>query len=545
MTITEPAVTSEEQRVVDLVEELLEKFPPRSTTAQGVPGRAVRPRSGLGALPRGRRRPRPAAAAAEDDQRARWPRAGGPNPAYRNPIGYGMCGADGRRVRQRRAEDALPAAAVHRRGDLVPAVLRAGRRLRLRRAVATGVRDGDEWVVNGQKVWTTLAHVVALRLLVARTDPDVAQAPGPHAFVVDMHAPGVEVRPLRQMTGEAEFNEVYFTDVRIPDAERLGERRRRLAGVAHDAHERAGVDRRRRPPQGSGPIADGGAAVEGAARGPQGPGHPRRARCGCGPRPRSVRLTNIRALRRTASSACPGPRARSASWLRRAQQGDLRVLRDLWAPTACSTAPTTMIRPDDGDGLRHRRRRRSCAARANSIEGGTSEVMRNILGERVLGLPGDVRVDRDAALERRPPELSLRWPAPLRFADLLLAPLGNRCSGGPAPAGRAGPPPMIRQGTDRRAASTSLAAAAGRPSPWSSAARQRRGGQLDRGLQVAEVAGGGKYSSSSVSCTSSTPSRGASRAMTASTSSSGADAPAVTPTVPWRSSGSSSAPLTR
>ena len=87
---------------------------------------------------------------------------------------------------------------------------------------STGVRDGDEWIVNGQKVWTTLAHLSRWGLLVVRTDPDAVKHAGLTAFVVDMHAPGVEVRPLRQMTGEAEFNEVFFTDTRIPDTEMLG-----------------------------------------------------------------------------------------------------------------------------------------------------------------------------------------------------------------------------------------------------------------------------------------------------------------------------------
>src|SRR5262245_13075967 len=85
------------------------------------------------------------------------------------------------------------------------------------------VRDGEEWVLNGQKVWTTLAHVSRWGMIVARTDSEAPKHKGLTYFVVDMHGPGVEVRPLFQITGEAEFNEVYFTDARIPDAERLGE----------------------------------------------------------------------------------------------------------------------------------------------------------------------------------------------------------------------------------------------------------------------------------------------------------------------------------
>jgi acyl-CoA dehydrogenase len=85
------------------------------------------------------------------------------------------------------------------------------------------VRDGDEWIINGQKVWTSGAQRADIGEIICRTDPDLPKHRGLTGFVVDMHAPGVEVRPLRQMTGGASFNEVFFTDVRVPDSHRLGD----------------------------------------------------------------------------------------------------------------------------------------------------------------------------------------------------------------------------------------------------------------------------------------------------------------------------------
>ena len=95
-------------------------------------------------------------------------------------------------------------------------------------------------------MWNTLAHLADLGMLVTRTDPDAPKHKGMTYFALDMHAPGVEVRPLRQITGEAEFNEVYLTDVRVPDANRIGDVGEGWRVAPHDAHERAQRDRRRR-----------------------------------------------------------------------------------------------------------------------------------------------------------------------------------------------------------------------------------------------------------------------------------------------------------
>jgi alkylation response protein AidB-like acyl-CoA dehydrogenase len=150
--------------------------------------------------------------------------AGGPVPLALNPMGYGM---------------AAPTVREHARSDEVKQRLlrplattediwcqlfsEPGAGSDLAGLATSAVPDGDEWVVNGQKVWTSLAHRARWGLLLARTNPDMPKHKGLTYFVLDMHAPGVETRPLRQLTGHAEFNEVYMTDARIPDAYRLGE----------------------------------------------------------------------------------------------------------------------------------------------------------------------------------------------------------------------------------------------------------------------------------------------------------------------------------
>jgi alkylation response protein AidB-like acyl-CoA dehydrogenase len=262
------------------------------------------------------------------------------------------------------------------------------------------VRDGDEWGLNGQKVWTTLAHLSKFGLLLARTDPDVPKHKGITAFMVDMQSPGVEVRPLYQITGEAEFNEVFFTDVRMPDAARLGSPGDgwRVA-VTTLMNERVsiggGIARR-----GSGPIGDALRIWKERWSGNTSP-HAlvlRDRLISSWIRSEVINMTNRRAaLVRQAGT--PGPEG-SVGKLAYAEQNQrvYELCMDLLGNDGMLyPSGYPMIRPKMlgmGTADVHKSFLR---ARANSIEGGTSEVMRNILGERVLGLPGDVRNDKELA----------------------------------------------------------------------------------------------------------------------------------------------------
>ena len=256
------------------------------------------------------------------------------------------------------------------------------------------VRDGDEWIVNGQKVWTTLGHVSNYGLLAARTDPDQPKHKGMSYFVVDMHAPGVEVRPLFQITGEAEFNEVFFTDARVRHDHMLGrEGEGWNVAVATLMNERVALGGGVRA-RGSGPIE----VVLEAWR-------ENKHRFDEAMRDRVVKLwvqaevlrfTNARG-RVLAKAGTPGPegsigKLMSAELNKRIGECAL----DLLGPAGMLyPAGYPMDRPRQ-TGLDARDPfHMFLRMRAQSIEGGTSEVMRNILGERVLGLPKEPAVDRD------------------------------------------------------------------------------------------------------------------------------------------------------
>ena len=256
------------------------------------------------------------------------------------------------------------------------------------------VRDGDEWVVNGQKVWTTVAHLARWGMVITRTDPELPKHRGMTYFVMDMKAPGVEIRPLRQITGEAEFNEVYMTDLRIPDADRIGDRGQGW-GVALTTlmNERVaiGADAAERD---SGPIGE----LVGLWRERGGSGAERDRLMELWVEAEAARLTNIRAQERR-DRGTPGPEGSTAKLVYAELNKEIYdFATHLLGPEALLYDGYDKELPSyKGEGGPVDIRRRFLRSRANSIEGGTSEIMKNILGERVLGLPGEPRVDKDVA----------------------------------------------------------------------------------------------------------------------------------------------------
>ena len=259
------------------------------------------------------------------------------------------------------------------------------------------VRDGDEWVVNGQKVWTSVAHISRYGMLLVRTDPDQPKHKGLSYFILDMHAPGVEIRPLYQITGDAEFNEVFFTDVRIPHSDLLGE----VGDVWRVAtttlmNERVALGGSTAP-RGSGNIGTlvdlwrtHGETLSPAARDVM---RDRVARLWV--EAEVGRLTTLRA-RSNATVGNPGPEG-SVGKLASAElnQRIWIACMDLLGADGMLHEPGYPLRREEGLGRGSSSISKSfLRSQANTIEGGTSDIMRNILGERVLGLPGEPRVDK-------------------------------------------------------------------------------------------------------------------------------------------------------
>lgn len=239
------------------------------------------------------------------------------------------------------------------------------------------VRDGDEWVVSGQKVWTSGAQFSDIGEIITRTSPDKPKHRGLTMFLVDMHAPGVEVRPLRQMTGGASFNEVFFDEVRIPDSHRLGD----VDGgwtvaLTTLMNERAAIG------GGGGGLGDLGferfsAMVEhfGVADDPL----VRQAVADLYTNVRVAGYTNQRAMAKIRAGQLPGPEMSIAKLsLTQNMQRMAALLADVLGPRLAA---------DTGEWGAYAWSEFVLGVPGMRVAGGTDEILRNIIGERVLGLP--------------------------------------------------------------------------------------------------------------------------------------------------------------
>ncbi|MEU0333526.1 acyl-CoA dehydrogenase family protein [Streptomyces sp. NPDC006193] len=255
--------------------------------------------------------------------------------------------------------------------------------------------DGGDWVVDGQKVWTSSAHLARWAILIARTDPDVPKHRGITYFVCDMTDPGVEVRPLRQITGEAEFNEVFLTGVRIPDARRLG-------GVGDGwrvaqttlMNERVSISGMALPREGGmiGPVA------KTWRERPELRTHDLHQRLlKLWVEAEVARFTGER-LRQQLVAGRPGPEGSGMKLAFARLNQEISGLEvELRGEEGLSYDDWTMRRPELVDFTGRDAGYRYLRSKGNSIEGGTSEVLLNIVAERVLGLPAEPRTDKDVA----------------------------------------------------------------------------------------------------------------------------------------------------
>jgi alkylation response protein AidB-like acyl-CoA dehydrogenase len=258
-------------------------------------------------------------------------------------------------------------------------------------------RTETGWRVNGQKVWTSLGHVASWGLLLARTDPQAHKHRGLTYFLLDMTSPGVTVRPLRQLTGESEFNEVYLDDVLIGDEYILGDVgdgwRVAMTTLMNERQSLGG----QRLERGQGPISQAVQAYQDAAASHRTDAADLDRLMQLWTKAEAARLTNLRATE-FADYATAGPEGSIA----KLQMAELNkaiydLATDFLGPDALLFPSYAETQPDFASvrGGSSDVRYDYLRSLANSIEGGTSEILRNILGERVLGLPAEPRVDKD------------------------------------------------------------------------------------------------------------------------------------------------------
>jgi alkylation response protein AidB-like acyl-CoA dehydrogenase len=395
--MTQPNTARE--RLSALVEQLLSECPPSTTPAADFLGRQYdlglawvhfpEGRGGLGLAP-----------GLQEVIDIPLDHAGAPAPMWLNPIGVGMGAPTLLAYASEEQLDRLLRPLFTSQERWCQLFSEPGAGSDLAGLATRAVRDGDEWVVDGQKVWTSVGHLARWGLLLVRTDPDVPKHKGLTYFILDMQTPGVDVRPLIQMTGDSEFNEVYLTDVRVPDGRRLGE----INGGWNVAlttlmNERVAIGGTV-PPRGGGVIHSALDAWSSYGRGDPAT---RDELVDWWVQAEVLRLTNIRSMQ-TRSVGTPGPDGSIAKLV------SAELNKKIWSFTATLMGMDATLYPEGyrmGHAPQEDLRERGpqlqfLRSMANSIEGGTTEIMRNILGERVLGLPPDVRVDKAVAWSEVP-----------------------------------------------------------------------------------------------------------------------------------------------
>jgi acyl-CoA dehydrogenase len=257
-------------------------------------------------------------------------------------------------------------------------------------------KDGDEWVINGQKVWTSGAHFSDFGIIITRTDPNVPKHKGLTMFWIDMKAPGVDVRPIKQISGDANFNEVFFTDVRVKDSQRLGEvgqgwksaittlmnERLAVGGGAGAGDYGELLDLARSTEMEDGPAVSNPVVRERIAD--------------WYVESQGLKMNRFRTITALSKGTAPGPEASIGKIVSAPKMQDLAAfamdLEDMGG----------IITDRDIAPLNGGFQAQWLGAAGYRIAGGTDEILRNIVAERVLGMPQDVRVDKDVAFNDLP-----------------------------------------------------------------------------------------------------------------------------------------------
>ena len=256
-------------------------------------------------------------------------------------------------------------------------------------------KDGDDWIINGQKIWTTGAHFSDYGILITRTDPTLPKHKGLTMFFLDMKSPGVEVRPIKQASGHSGFNEVYFTNVRIPDAQRLGKVNDGWnVSLTTLMNERFSIGARLATgvPEffdfaSSVKMADGTLAIDDKAV--------RQNLATWAARANGLKYTSYRAISALSRGERPGPENSIGKLVAAPMTQDIAM----YALELQGQMGAVMRDDASPAGKLYQMLYHAIGMR---IAGGTDEVMRNIIAERVLGLPGDIRVDKDLPFNKVP-----------------------------------------------------------------------------------------------------------------------------------------------